>query len=112
MLGLRFAIGFLILSFLCVLNAPMSFAGTQSVVTQKKSIVGNRIQSTARHRVRSMHSYLVNGKRLFLVPPPPPYVPSLLPELSYNRYYGYSLYGKSGSGPRLFKPNKYVTYCL
>ncbi len=49
-----------------------------------------------------------NNKRLFLVPPPPPYVPSLL---LTNRYYGHSAYG-NGTTPRLFKPNKYLTYCF
>lgn len=64
------------------------------------------------HNIQTAHSRAVhNSKRMFLVPPPPPYVPTLLPELTYSRYYGHSPYGKSNS-PRLFKPNKYLTYCL
>jgi hypothetical protein len=52
--------------------------------------------------------------KLYLVPPPPPYVPSMLPELS--RYRGYQSYysnstSKAGSSPILYKPNKYLTYC-
>jgi hypothetical protein len=93
-----FSMAFLVL----MLIAPMAFASTQ-----KKSAARPHTQSA---RGRSHH----NVRRLVLIPPPPPYVPSLLPELTYSRYYGRSPYNNSraGNSPRLFKPNKYLTYCL
>ncbi len=53
--------------------------------------------------------------RYCLVPPPPPEVPSMLPELSRYRGYGQSYYSDSarpaGNSPIIYKPNKYITYC-
>ena len=44
----------------------------------------------------SVHKNVVHtSKRLFLVPPPPAYVPSFLPELTYSRYYGHYHYSNS-----------------
>jgi hypothetical protein len=96
---LRSAMSFSIV-FLCLLSARISFAATQN--------------SVSKHSIHTQSKRVHSGRRLFLVPPPPPYVPSLLPELTYARYYGHSPYGYShlNTSPKLFKPNKYLTYCL
>jgi hypothetical protein len=94
---LRLAISFSTVLFLSLLLAQMSLAAAPS-------------KGATRAHTQSIRNHLLhNGRRLFLVPPPPPYVPSLLPELTYSRYYGYS---HASNSPRLFKPNKYLTYCL
>ncbi len=52
--------------------------------------------------------------KFYLVPPPPPYVPSMLPELSryrgYGQYYSSFSINRSGTSPATYKPNKYLTY--
>ena len=98
---LRGAIFYLMACLLFAFSAATAWAAAPSKNT------GHHIQTTRSHIVH-------NSKRMFLVPPPPPYVPTLLPELTYSRYYGHSPYGNShiSTSPRLFKPNKYVTYCL
>jgi len=52
--------------------------------------------------------------KCYLVPPPPPYVPSMLPELSRYRGYGQAYYSyansQSSNLPEPYKPNKYLTY--
>lgn len=46
-----------------------------------------------------------------LVPPPPPYVPSMLPELRYQAAWRNSAYSNSQIGSaQTYKPNKYLTY--
>jgi len=98
----RLASLFSVLSILVAITAPMACAATHN-------------KSTGQSHRSSTHSrYYRHAKGTFLVPPPPPYVPTLLPELTYSRYYGHSPYGSSNTStsPRLFKPNKYLTYCL
>jgi hypothetical protein len=80
------------------------FAPLSNAAIQNKSNVRHLNHTQPVHN----HSFH-NGKRLFLVPPPPPYVPSSLPDYRYQGHLPYG-YFRSGAAVKVFKPNKYLTY--
>ena len=62
-------------------------AGAASTSATKTTVVQKLSTKKARHsRVRQIASK--SGKGSYLVPPPPPYSPSILPELAYARARG------------------------
>ncbi len=85
-----------------------------ALIAPRASATAHGKNTNHSHRSSTHSRSYRNSKGAFLVPPPPPYVPTLLPELTYSRYYGHSPYGSSNTSasPKLFKPNKYLTYCL
>jgi hypothetical protein len=78
--------------------------------------MSSNLAALARTKKRTHHS-----RGHYFVPPPPPYTPSILPETGtsaiqaraegktdgpYRKY----IYERSGGGPQVVQPNKYVTY--
>lgn len=106
-----------------------SAAATKKIQTGATRVTAAK--KTAKHAVRRIAH---RGKGSYLVPPPPPYAPSILPELAYARARGYrkttaavadkqvveddkTYHEKVGvqaadgyEDPEPVKQNKYVTY--
>jgi hypothetical protein len=116
----------LILSFGFVL--PSFGAEQQQTIVKHSSQVQTKHSSAkTAHRVsQTRHRKIAYYGKNFLVPPPPPYTPSMLPELQYGHYsqssqrtdspedgspYSKYIYTRSGyEPPKPVQPNKYVTY--
>jgi|SRR5277367_4122724 len=117
----------LILSFGLALP---SFGAEQQAVVKHSSQVQTTKHSaavkTAHKATQTRHRKIAYYGKNFLVPPPPPYTPSMLPELQYGHYsqssqrnesaedgspYSKYVYTRSGyEAPKPVQPNKYVTY--
>jgi len=112
-----------ILSFNFVLPA---FGAVQETVKPTAQAQSKHSSVKTAHRVtQNRHRKIAYYGKNFLVPPPPPYTPSMLPELQYARYnqstqraesadgspYSKYIYTRSGyEPPKPVQPNKYVTY--
>ena len=97
------------------LSISFSIASLIFLSLASKSLAASQSNTTVKHSIHTQSAHIhpsYNSKCLFLVPPPPPYVPALLPELTYSRYYGHSPYTRVSNSPKIFKPNKYLTYYL
>lgn len=122
---LSFALG--LSCFLQILGASQADAG--SINTAKKKTTVSTSQKKTTHKKTKSKKYRASG----LVPPPPAYAPSILPELLYAKHrraqiksvevsdseqepkasdtYSKHFYNRDGyEDPEPVKPNKYVTY--
>ncbi len=90
-------------------------------------IAPQAICKTTKKSVKSSHSHsrrVAHAGKHHLVPPPPPYAPSILPEIAYARSRGINLQQKEAEPPNPYskyvytsagyeikarKPNQYVT---
>jgi len=115
----------LILSLTFVLPA---FGAVQETAKRTTQTQTKHSSIKTAHRVtQTRHRKIAYYGKNFLVPPPPPYTPSMLPELQYARYnpgatqraesaedgspYSKYVYTRSGyEPPKPVQPNKYVTY--
>jgi hypothetical protein len=117
----------LILSFGFVL--PSFGAEQQTVLNHPVQVQTKHTAAvkTAHKVAQTRHRKIAYYSKNFLVPPPPPYTPSMLPELQYGHYsqqssqrnesaeagspYNKYIYTRSGyEPPKPVQPNKYVTY--
>jgi hypothetical protein len=106
---------------------PSTAAPLESV-KRHSQVQTTRSSSKSSHKVaQTRHRKIAYYGKNFLVPPPPPYTPSMLPELQYARYssnsqkqesaedgnpYSKYIYTRPGyePPPKPAQPNKYVTY--
>lgn len=105
-------------------------AATTSTKSQVKTATTHKLSATVtKHSAKRQIAYRHRGKS-YLIPPPPPYAPSILPELAYARHHRglrhaaaqqpekvesrfVKLGVQSAEGyeePEPVKVNKYVTY--
>jgi hypothetical protein len=106
---------------------PSAAAPIDNVKPATQVVQTKHTTAKTQHKVaQTKHRRIAYYNKNFLVPPPPPYTPSMLPELQYSRYSQYSqrtdsaeagnpyskyVYTRSGyEAPKPVQPNKYVTY--
>jgi len=121
---------YLSLALMLTFSSQAAIAGQTATASKSTQKATSRSKKTTRKRtVRSSKKYRASG----LVPPPPAYAPSILPEIVYSRYrhrnhhkvetadenkepkasdtYSKHFYTREGDeDPEPVKPNKYVTY--
>ncbi len=120
----------LVIALVSISTASDASAATTQQSQAKTTTATQRLSATVtKQQAKRRIAYRHKGKS-YLVPPPPPYAPSILPELAYARHHrGFkhaahqepekveSKYIKLGvqsaegyEDPEPVKPNKYVTY--
>jgi hypothetical protein len=106
---------------------PSTAAPAESVKRHPQAQNAKSASKSSHKLAQARHRKIAYYGKNFLVPPPPPYTPSMLPELQYARYssnsqkqespeeenpYSKYIYTRPGyePPPKPAQPNKYVTY--
>jgi hypothetical protein len=126
--SLILSFAFILPSFGAVQQGSVSAVQPADTIKPATQVVQSKHSSakTAHRVTQTRHHKIAYYGKNFLVPPPPPYTPSMLPELQYGHYsqssqrtdsaeesspYNKYIYTRSGyEPPKPVQPNKYVTY--